>query len=114
MSVAAGSRITGRIHPTTLGPSANDEIMSRTGRVRPSRVASLVATASTGPSAGSPERRSTATCFAPQARRTENRITPRAHTGIAHELSEASQFDVDAVDPVQTAATVCGTVARNR
>ena len=86
--------MTGRIQPTTLGPSAKEVIRSRIGRARPKRAPSAAAIATTGPSAVSPERRSTATCREPQARRSENRITPRAHAGIAHEPNEASQFGV--------------------
>src|SRR5580693_2776050 len=103
--------MTGRIQPTTLGPSASDEIKSRTGRVRPMRFASAAAMASTGPSAGSPDRRRTATCFDPHARRMENTITPSAHAGNVHQPSDSSHVAPDATDRVHTAATVCGAAA---
>src|ERR1700690_2163249 len=105
--------MTGRIQPTTLGPSARGVIKSRTGRVKPRREPTAAAIASTGPSAGSPLRRRTDTCLDPQTSRNENRITPRAQAGIANDPSKPSHVGVDATDPFQTAATVCGIVEMN-
>ena len=101
-------------NPTHYARTFGDVMTNRTGRVSPSRAPSRAAIATTGPSAASPERRSTATCLEPQASRIENRTTPKAHAGIAHPPSEASQVGVEATEPVQTAATVWGTVAKNR
>src|SRR5262245_36154176 len=91
-TVAGGSKTTGRSHPTTLGPSAIEDINTRIGRPTPIRSARLVTMSRMGFSAGSPRRFSEYTCLPAQTMRSENRITPIDQIVGIHDLAHLAHL----------------------
>ncbi len=87
----AGSKITGRIHPTTLGTSAIDDIKTRTGPRTPSRSAAASTSERIQASAGAPSRRSADAWPQLHASRSANNKTPIAHAGSAQASIKAYQ-----------------------